>query len=66
MAKTLTRHGNSLALVIDKPILELLKIDEHTRPASGKPYDSRADLGIPGILDPGILTLIPVAVSGIA
>ena len=30
MAKTLTRHGNSLALVIEKPILELLKIDEHT------------------------------------
>lgn len=28
--KTLTRHGNSLALVIDKPILELLKINEHT------------------------------------
>ena len=30
MVKTLTRHGNSLALVIDKPILELLKIDEKT------------------------------------
>ena len=30
MAKKLTRHGNSLALVIDKPILELLKIDEQT------------------------------------
>jgi antitoxin MazE len=28
--KTLTKHGNSLALVIDKPILELLKINEHT------------------------------------
>jgi antitoxin component of MazEF toxin-antitoxin module len=24
--KTLTKHGNSYALVIDKPILELLKI----------------------------------------
>ena len=24
MIKTLTKHGNSLALVIDKPILELL------------------------------------------
>ena len=30
MAKKLTRHGNSLALIIDKPILELLKIDENT------------------------------------
>jgi antitoxin component of MazEF toxin-antitoxin module len=27
MIKQLTRHGNSWALVIDKPILELLKID---------------------------------------
>ena len=30
MVKTLTRHGNSLALVIDKPVLELLKINERT------------------------------------
>ena len=30
MVKMLTRHGNSLALVIDKPILELLKIDADT------------------------------------
>jgi antitoxin MazE len=30
MTKTLTKHGNSLALVIDKPILELLKIDAET------------------------------------
>lgn len=30
MIKTLTKHGNSLALVIDKPILELLKIDATT------------------------------------
>jgi antitoxin component of MazEF toxin-antitoxin module len=27
MRKKLTRHGNSVALVIDKPILELLDID---------------------------------------
>ncbi|MGE0607447.1 MAG: hypothetical protein AB7O62_10160 [Pirellulales bacterium] len=27
MIKNLTRHGNSWALVIDKPILDLLKID---------------------------------------
>ncbi len=30
MQKTLTRHGNSLALVIDRPILDLLKIDPET------------------------------------
>lgn len=30
MTKTLTRHGNSLALVIDKPILELLGIGPKT------------------------------------
>ena len=30
MIKKLTKHGNSLALVIDRPILELLKIDPET------------------------------------
>ena len=30
MIKTLTRHGNSLALVIDKPILGLLRINADT------------------------------------
>lgn len=30
MQKTLTRHGNSFALVIDKPILELLNIEPET------------------------------------
>ncbi len=30
MIKKLTRHGNSLALVIDKPILDLLKITAKT------------------------------------
>ena len=30
MDKKLTKHGNSLALVIDKPILKLLNIDEKT------------------------------------
>jgi antitoxin component of MazEF toxin-antitoxin module len=30
MVKTLTRHGNSLALVIDRPVLDLLKIDADT------------------------------------
>lgn len=30
MVKTLTKHGNSLALVIDKPILDLLKIEPDT------------------------------------
>lgn len=30
MNKTLIKHGNSLALVIDKPILELLQITADT------------------------------------
>lgn len=30
MIKKLTKHGNSLALVIDRPILELLKIEPET------------------------------------
>ena len=30
MVKTLIKHGNSLALVIDKPILELLRISSDT------------------------------------
>jgi len=30
MVKKLTKHGNSLALVIDKPILDLLKIGQDT------------------------------------
>ena len=37
MIKKLTKHGNSLALVIDRPILELLKIDPET------PLDIRTD-----------------------
>jgi antitoxin MazE len=30
MVKKLTKHGNSLALVIDRPILDLLKIEPDT------------------------------------
>lgn len=30
MIKKLTRHGNSLALVIERPILELLDLDSET------------------------------------
>ena len=30
MSKKLTKHGNSLALIIDKPILEMLDISEQT------------------------------------
>ncbi|MDX1945791.1 MAG: hypothetical protein SFU86_10375 [Pirellulaceae bacterium] len=30
MIKTLTKHGNSWALVIDKPVLELLNIQPDT------------------------------------
>lgn len=31
MIKKLTKHGNSLALLIDRPILELLNINEETK-----------------------------------
>ncbi len=31
MIKALTKHGNSYAMVIDKPILELLKATPETR-----------------------------------
>jgi len=30
MIKNLTRHGNSMALVIDKPVMELLNIEPDT------------------------------------
>ena len=30
MTKTLTKHGNSWALVIEKPIMEILKIEPTT------------------------------------
>lgn len=30
MVKKLVKHGNSLALVLDKPVLELLNINENT------------------------------------
>jgi antitoxin component of MazEF toxin-antitoxin module len=30
MVKMLTKHGNSLALVLDKPVLELMNIDADT------------------------------------
>ena len=30
MVKKLTRHGNSMALVLDRPVLELLKIGAET------------------------------------
>jgi len=30
MIKRLTKHGNSLALVIDRPVLDLLEIDDQT------------------------------------
>lgn len=30
MVKTLIRHGNSYALIIDKPILDLLQIEPDT------------------------------------
>jgi antitoxin component of MazEF toxin-antitoxin module len=37
MVKNLTKHGNSYALVIDKPILELLRVSPET------PFDIMTD-----------------------
>jgi len=37
MTKNLIKHGNSVAIVIDKPILELLNIDADT------PFDMTTD-----------------------
>ena len=30
MIKTLTKHGNSYALIIDRPVMDLLRIDPDT------------------------------------
>ncbi len=30
MIKTLTKHGNSMAIILDRPILDLLNIAENT------------------------------------
>lgn len=50
MIKTLTKHGNSLALVIEKPILELIGADADT------PFDISTDgriLILSPVKDPG-------------
>lgn len=57
MTKKLTRHGNSFALIIDKPLLRLLDISEKTnldlsvedgalviRPAKAKSKKSNAEI----------------------
>ena len=57
MSKKLTRHGNSLALIIDKPLLRILNISEKTplelliedgslviRPIKGKKGRSKAEI----------------------
>ena len=50
MIKTLTRHGNSLALVIDKPLLESIGISATTPlqvvAAGSSLVVTRADVGI--------------------
>lgn len=37
MLKKLTKHGNSMALVIDRPVLDLLKVEPDT------PFDVTTD-----------------------
>ena len=57
MVKKLTKHGNSLALIIDKPLLRLLNISEKTnleilvenqsliiRPVKKKPKQTKAEM----------------------
>jgi len=56
MIKKLSKHGNSLALVIDKPILELLGIDEETeleftRREDGLFFRKKPDNGLPADFD---------------
>ena len=52
MVKKLIRHGNSLALVIDKPVLDLLKITEETpleiETQDGKSLQIRPLKAVPG------------------
>ncbi|MDR3617159.1 MAG: AbrB/MazE/SpoVT family DNA-binding domain-containing protein [Candidatus Obscuribacterales bacterium] len=56
MIKSIVKHGNSQAIIIDRPILDLLKIDESTKldistdgvsliitPVSGASRDARFD-----------------------
>lgn len=50
MVKTLTKHGNSYALVIDKPILELLNI--------------RPDSPLEVTTDGRVLTITPTSSTG--
>lgn len=50
MIKTLTRHGNSLALVIEKPVLELLGVNAET------PFEISTD--------GQVLILVPVRDAG--
>lgn len=47
MIKTLTKHGNSYAIIIDKPILELLRIEP----------DSQLEISTDG----KVLTIAPVS-----
>ena len=50
MVKKLTKHGNSLALVIDRPILNLLKIDSEAPldiSTDGKQHEACEAVGAP-------------------
>ena len=64
MIKTLTKHGNSMALIIDRAILELLKIKADTpleistdgeclniRPAKGSDHRSRVRKSAKRVMD---------------
>lgn len=54
MVKTLSKHGNSWALVIEKPILDLLNIDENTPlviRTNGRGFVVEPEAGVPDDLD---------------
>jgi antitoxin MazE len=46
MIKMLVRHGNSFALILDKPVLELLNVDP-TRPVAVSTTDGKSLLVAP-------------------
>ena len=46
MIKMLVRHGNSFALILDKPVLELLKVDP-ARPVAISTTDGKSLLVAP-------------------
>ncbi len=62
MVKKLVRHGNSLALVIDKPVLDLLRITEET-PLEIETLDGRSLQITPTQAVPGSRSAVKTALD---